>query len=85
MVEEINGAGDIGDRTGGGFAITVDDLLERGIADGGIATSRCRFVLHIGGQNHLVVAAAGAFTGGHDLIHIPAIVGTSAAAIGPVL
>jgi hypothetical protein len=36
MVEEVHRSGNVGDRTGGAQAITIDNLFEGGIADTGL-------------------------------------------------
>ena len=84
MVAEVDGACHVGNRTGEGRPIAVDDLLERGIAHAGVPIG-AGGVLHIRGLDDAVRGAVGAFVGGDDLVDVPAVVGARAVAIGPVL
>ncbi len=84
MVEQVDGASHVGDRTGGALPVPVDDLLDGSITDAGMST-RGNAILDVGGQDHFVVGTVGAFAGGDDLVDVPAVVGTRAVAIGPVL
>ena len=84
MVAEVDGACHVGNGTGGALAVTVDDLLDGGIAHAGMSIG-AGGVLHIGSLDDTEVGAVRAFVRRHDLVDIPAVVGARASAIGPVL